>query len=102
MNPEKQPNIAQKRRAPRNHQRRILTDRRKIFRFELDSERRRSGEPRRITDFDIYKVSLLPYNILLLTLYLYRFFLISICRLRMPVYYFRYLFLLMISILKSN
>lgn len=53
MNPEKNPHIGQDKRSPRNHQRRILSDRRKTFRFELDSERRRSGEPRRVTDFDL-------------------------------------------------
>ncbi|MCK4950795.1 MAG: hypothetical protein KAS48_03180 [Gammaproteobacteria bacterium] len=50
MNPKRTSYNGINRRAPRSHQRRVLLDRRKAFRFELDSERRRSGEPRRVTD----------------------------------------------------
>ena len=52
MKPEQPSYNGINRRAPRNHQRRVLLDRRIIFRFELDSERRRSGKHRRVTDIE--------------------------------------------------
>ncbi len=52
MNPKRTSYNGVNRRAPRSHQRRVLLDRRRSFRFELDSERRRSGEPRRTTDIE--------------------------------------------------
>ena len=58
MNPKQTSYNGTNRRAPRSHQRRVLLDRRKVFRFELDSEQRRSGEHRRVTDTETGNLSL--------------------------------------------
>ena len=62
MNPKQTSYKGTNRRAPRSHQRRVLLDRRKVFRFELDSEQRRSGESRRVTDIETDNLSLSEHH----------------------------------------
>ena len=62
MNPKQTLYNGTNRRAPRSHQRRILLDRRRAFRFELDSEQRRSGESRRVTDIETDNLNLSEHS----------------------------------------